>query len=194
MIHADSIPSRYASAAAAAISNRIHLLGSLGQAAPNAQGGAPQPAAPGATSLGESLSIWSLPAGFDHAVNGEAAPVQIGYWQQIFVGQAPSSYARLSVAENQQLSLDAIGNSYIAERIDAAIDWTEANVKGDYVVRLVMLPFAHTYVFWLHGKDDRAVLIDKPLGKLQPQQVYDFAAVVAAAGDALRQDGSGDFG
>jgi hypothetical protein len=42
MIHADSIPSRFASSAAAAISNRIHLLGSFGgQAAPNAKGGGP---------------------------------------------------------------------------------------------------------------------------------------------------------
>jgi hypothetical protein len=172
MIEADSIPQHLLPSARTEISRHVRKLG-----------GEPQE---GSFSLGESFSVWTLRAGFEHDSEPESAFHPIGYWQQIFVAERAAAFARLAVSGNE-LVLEAIGAISAAPAIDGAIEWIDANVSGDYVVRLLIVPFAHAHLFWLHGEDDRVVPIDRAVGPLQPLQIYPAGELLAAATKLRRQ-------
>ncbi|AFE07197.1 hypothetical protein COCOR_06887 [Corallococcus coralloides DSM 2259] len=166
MIQAHAIPSRYADAAASVVTRHLEMLYST----------RPDLRAAKAVSLGESFSVWTLRHDFGAATSPEKAFTQLGYWHQIFFDGRAAGFARSSII-GDGLSLDAIGALPVVEKIDAAIDWIDAKVSGDYSARLLSIPFAHAHLFWLSGDDDRFVLIDRPIGPLQQENLYRFDEV-----------------
>ncbi|HUR82320.1 MAG TPA: hypothetical protein VM733_16260 [Thermoanaerobaculia bacterium] len=175
MIEADSIPQHLLNSARAEISKHRNKLASL-------PGGSSEE---GALSLGESFSVWTLQRGFEDGANDPRAFAQIGFWQQIYVAGRASAFARLALADND-LALEMIGIVDVVPAIDTAIQWLDDNVSADCVVRLLIVPFAHAHLFWLHGPENQIVPIDRPLGTLQPLALYSLAEFFAAATEARR--------
>ena len=65
--------------------------------------------------------------------------------------------------------------SEIARKIDDVIDWIDPNVKGDPLVRLLIVPAYQLHAFWLkEGEASQVVVVDMPNGftRLQYGKLY----------------------
>ena len=168
MAHADALPSDVIDIVAAQIGAEAGK--SLGAAVLQKK----------AIELTESFSVWML--GADAVMKSDTDLSQLaeqtGRWHhQIKLDGKAESFAR-----SMPLGPDATSwtlrehfESEIAKKIDDAIEWIDQNVKGDPVVRLLIVPAYHLHAFWLKEEQTSNILIvDMPQGltKLQYGKLY----------------------
>jgi hypothetical protein len=180
MAHADALPSDVIDAVAAQIGAQAGK--SLGAAVLQSK----------AMELTESFSIWAL--GADAVTKSDVDLSQLaeqtGRWHhQIKLNGRAESFAR-----SMPLGPDAASwmvrelfESEIAKKIDDAIEWIDQNVKGDPVVRLLIVPAYHLHAFWLkEGDASKVLIVDMPPGltRLQYGKLYTSKEFL----DALAQE------
>ena len=87
--------------------------------------------------------------------------------------------------EASNWSVREMFESEIARKIDDAIEWVDQNVKGDPLVRLLVVPAYHLHAFWLkEGNASQVLVVHMPQGfaKLQTGKLYgskDFLEALA---------------
>ncbi|MBD2595168.1 hypothetical protein H6G74_12615 [Nostoc spongiaeforme FACHB-130] len=128
------------------------------------------------TELCETFSMWTVHKGFtDLEQNTDTLFELVGYWHQIAFDGQVAAFAQ-SVSSSNGSKVKMLGSSSIAKEIDSCIDWLEKNVKGDYSLRLLIIPFAYLYCFWLKGntddQDDQILLIQGQ--KLKTHHLYNI--------------------
>jgi hypothetical protein len=89
--------------------------------------------------------------------------IQTGRWHhQISIGARTNSFARsrsLGPATHDWSVTQVATDSPIAEAIDKAIDWVDNNVKGDPLVKLLVVPTYYLHAFWLQEGQTNLILI-----------------------------------
>lgn len=141
--------------------------------------------------LSESFPVWLL--GLDATANSDAELSALaratGYWHhQIRHGGDAVEFAKSRpIGPNTaDWQIEEIVTSPVAKRIDDALEWIEANVKGDGEVRLLVVPAFFIHALWLSvGASDAIVIADMPRADdgLQYERIYN-------ANDFLRLLGS----
>lgn len=156
MAHSDSLPQDVIDTVAAQLSAAASKT--LGAAVLQHQ----------AIELTESFSLWSIAADAIINPNAELAHIatQTGRWHhQVKTNGKATAFAR-SVplgADAKSWSLRETFESDIAAQIDLAIDWIDANAKGDPLVRLLVVPAFQVHAFWLvEGNDSSILVVDAP--------------------------------
>lgn len=103
-----------------------------------------------------SFEVWGLSAkqishSFSDNLDSLAAPT--GRWHhQIALDGQPKLYARsLRAPEAEGWTVAEVALSRTAQRLDAAIDWIDANVAEDDLARLLEAPAYHLLAIWLVG-------------------------------------------
>ncbi len=156
MAHADVLPDAVLDALAAKVGVPLAEFGSYAQQ--------PQPAA----ELSETFAVWSLnpTAVLTPDVDFAKLVTQTGRWHhQIKVGGQATAFARSMPLGTDAASWEVtqLFQSDIPPKIDRAIDWVDSNVKGDPVVRLLIVPSYYLTAFWLSdGNNNQVYVIDAP--------------------------------
>jgi hypothetical protein len=163
MAHADALPADVLDSLAVKVGTPLAEFGTVAQQpAPTAE-------------LSETFSVWSLnpTAILTPDADFRKLVAQTGRWHhQIKIGGTATAFAR-----SMPLGTDAdswevtqLFQSDIPEKIDRAIDWVDANVSGDPVVRLLIAPSYYLHAFWLsEGSSNHIYVIDVPSSFTQVQ-------------------------
>lgn len=168
MAHADSLPNDVIDAVASQIGAEAGKA--LGAAVLQRK----------AMEMTESFSVWALEADSVTKPNGDLSQLarQTGRWHhQIKIDGRAESFARSMPLgpDAANWSVREIFESAVAQRIDDAIEWIDSNVKGDPLVRLLIVPAYHVHAFWLiEGGTSNIVVADMPqsFAKLQTGKLY----------------------
>jgi hypothetical protein len=105
---------------------------------------------------------------------------------QVAIEEKPELFARsaFDAAGAQRWTVVEVTRSPVAEKIDAAISWIDANLPGDVLVRLLIAPAYHLHAFWLLDDHDESfvVVVDvaRPLQGLGGPPPYPAAQFLAA--------------
>jgi hypothetical protein len=107
-----------------------------------------------AVTITASFAVWNLSsdrveAGVSDDLDALAARTGRVH-HQIAVDGQPLLYAR-SVLDHDTRTVEEVTVSPTAKRIDAAIDWIDANVPEDDLARLLEAPAYHLLAIWLVG-------------------------------------------
>lgn len=141
--------------------------------------------------LNENVDVWQLSANLvpesTNDLNLVAKPT--GEWHlQVKAEDIPIAYARSSPIgfDPTDWLVDGVFQSDLAQKIDEAVDWIDANVQNDNIlVRLLVAPAYQLHAFWLIDQDEpnqqTIVIIDapdeylfqKPPTTYSPQQFLD---------------------
>lgn len=142
--------------------------------------------------LAETFAIWFLPADAIATGNGnllDLAQNTERWHSQVRIGGEPKVVAR-SMALSEDLSdwsVRQVLEGELAKEIDEAIEWVDANVEGDPLVRILDIPAFYITALWLINDAESEVVIAKipessqALWRLQLYDSRDFL-------DALRQE------
>jgi hypothetical protein len=108
--------------------------------------------------LGETFAVWVLAPEqiYSGARQGEdlvKLAADTGHWHhQIRFEGKGMAYARSMRGDenegNESWRLCELGVSVLAEEIQAAAEWSDANMSDDYVMRLLMVPSRQVRAFW----------------------------------------------
>ena len=129
--------------------------------------------------LGEDFEVWTL--GLDAAKTFdsplESLATRTGYWHHLIRrgGRAGEFAASKLEGANQEWRVHALFSSQLAEQIDRAIQWVDANDTSNATVRLLFVPACALYAFWFLGDGgERIVVVSMPneSGKLRYEQFY----------------------
>ena len=168
MAHADTLPNDVIDTVAAQIGAGAAM--SLGAAVLQKK----------SVELTESFAVWALGADAVPKSGTDLTQLarQTGRWHhQIKLDGKAESFARsMPLGPNAaNWSVREMFESEIAKKIDDGIEWVDRNVKGDPLVRLLIVPAYHVHAFWLkEGDASQVLVVDMPQGftKLQTGKLY----------------------
>lgn len=151
MAHADPFPSDVLGTVAAELGHQLCTIG-----APTDQGGTVE--------IRETFAVWFL--GADAVTNASVDIAELavspGQWHhQIWWDRQAKAFARsvpLGPAPTDW-RVTALFESDIAKSVQEAIQWVDANVNGDPLVRLLVCPAFYLHAFWLFGQEGSQILI-----------------------------------
>jgi len=133
-------------------------------------------------STGQTLSLLQIPG--EHARLGAG----VGGPQRSFghVIAGPPSGTSLSTAKPEDWSVKAVSASDLSTRIQAAIEWIDANVAGDPVIRVLSVPAYQITALTLYAGDAIVGVVALPAqgdSSFDRLRVYSMAEFI----DRLRQ-------
>lgn len=127
--------------------------------------------APPAPTMKETFPVWMLEAADVLAPTDDVSRLakNTGHWHhQLSTTTGPVAYARSMPlgAAPESWSIRQVSTSDLANKIDDAISWIDANVPAALTTRLLIVPAYHIYVFWLvdstKAANQRIVVVSAP--------------------------------
>jgi hypothetical protein len=158
MAHADLLPAKVLDTIAGELGSQfVPLLGLKGPGA-------------GKVEIKESFAVRLLGRDAVTKANTDIGKLAVstGQWHhQVRYDSQPKAFARSMPTgpADTDWQVTSLFESDIAKRIDEAIEWVDANVKDDPLVRLLICPAYYVHAFWLlrEGKS-QLLVVDMPRG------------------------------
>jgi len=131
---------------------------------------------------GQTFSLLQIPG--EHATLGSGVGGPLRSFGHVLAG--PPTGSSLLTAKAADWSVKAVSASDLSSRIHAAIEWIDANVAGDPVVRVLSVPAYQITALTLYAGDAIVGVVGLPAqgdSSFDRQRVYSMAEFI----DRLRQ-------
>lgn len=178
MITPDTLPRPLLRAVAAQVGSNLLRLHSL----------SPSFAMAKTIELSETCSTWGIQTDF---LAGKRTPTELfqktGYWHQLAFDSKAAAFAQSTWNGDRNVPprLVAFGLSPVVAQIDAALDWIDRHVQGDYELRLVQISAVDLHAIWLAGSDHRILTVRASdpdlLGRIEAEKLHGLDDLVDAA-------------